>query len=93
MSPQQAAAKSTTDKEHREHRLSLHEVLKLLLSDGLIDREAAEKLQSDRHSQRSDIHPLTVLASLKWKSLKPPLTKSSSKWLLKPKNSPLPNFG
>ena len=23
----------------------------------------------------------------------PPLTKSSSKWLLKPKNSPLPNFG
>ena len=27
------------------------------------------------------------------KSLKPPLTKSSSKWLLKPKNSPLPNFG
>lgn len=36
---------------------------------------------------------LPAVPTARRKSLKPPLTKSSSKWLLKPKNSPLPNFG
>ena len=59
-------------KEHREHRLTLVEVVDALVADGLVDVPEAERFIKERRYFRGDIHPLIVVAEQKWKSARPP---------------------
>ena len=58
--------------ETKEHKLSLPEVLNMLISDGMVSQSVADTLISDRRLHRHDSHPLTLIAGQNWKSLLPP---------------------
>lgn len=66
-------------------RLTLGDVLRMLVSDNLVDKVQAEKLYKDRKLDTSKLHPLVVIAEQKWASLKPPHKQFSveglSHWL------------
>ena len=53
-------------------RLSLGDTLRMLVSDGMVDKAHAEKLYKDRKLDSSNLHPLVVIGEQKWKSLKAP---------------------
>ena len=53
-------------------RLTLGDVLRMLVNDGMLDKVQAEKLYKDRKLDSSKLHPLVVIGEQKWKSLKPP---------------------
>ncbi|HEY0562396.1 MAG TPA: type II/IV secretion system protein, partial [Methylophilus sp.] len=53
-------------------KLTLGEVLRLLVSDARIEKTQAEKLYKDRKKDSSNLHPIVVIAEQKWKDLKPP---------------------
>ncbi len=53
-------------------RLSLGDTLRMLVSDGLVDKAHAEKLYKDRKLDSSNLHPLVVIGEQKWKGLKTP---------------------
>ncbi len=54
-------------------KLELGELLEWLVADGLVDAEAADKLKLTRRAVgKSELHPLVILATQKWKSLLPP---------------------
>ncbi|MDI1310289.1 MAG: GspE/PulE family protein [Methylotenera sp.] len=53
-------------------RLTLGDTLRMLVSDGLVDKAHAEKLYKDRKLDSSNLHPLVVIGEQKWKSLKIP---------------------
>ena len=55
-----------------EHRLSVAELLGLLVSDGLVAKSEAEVLLADTRLKRQVTHPLAIIADQKWKSLLPP---------------------
>ncbi|MDE2586193.1 MAG: type II/IV secretion system protein, partial [Betaproteobacteria bacterium] len=55
-----------------DHRLTLPEVLKMLVADGLVPAAEAEVLARERRLHRGDVHPLVVIADQKWKSVQPP---------------------
>ncbi|MDR2112260.1 MAG: GspE/PulE family protein [Candidatus Accumulibacter sp.] len=55
-----------------DHRLTVKEVLGMLLSDGMVDKAEAEALISDSRLKRQTAHPLVIIAEKKWKSQKPP---------------------
>ncbi len=55
-----------------EHKLTLPEILGLLVADGMISQVAADALIADRRGQRQDVHPLPVIAGRNMKSLHPP---------------------
>ena len=55
-----------------EHRLSVAELLGLLVNDGLVDKSEAEVLLADTRLKRQVAHPLSIIADQKWKSLLPP---------------------
>ncbi len=54
-------------KHTKEHRLSVSEVLGLLIDDGLVQQEEADKMLT-RARQYGDIHPLILIADHKWKT-------------------------
>jgi general secretion pathway protein E len=56
----------------REHKLTLAEVLGMLIADGMIGQEQADALIAARRGQRHDSHPLLLIAEQNWKSLTPP---------------------
>jgi len=60
------------DEPDSDRKLNLSEVLDELVAEGIVGRAAADKLIADRRMQRADLHPLTVIADQKWKSLLPP---------------------
>ena len=66
-------------------RLSLGDVLRMLVNDGMLDKFQAEKLYKDRKLDSSNLHPLVVVGEQKWKSLKPPhkaiTVEGLSSWL------------
>ncbi|MDA0189104.1 MAG: GspE/PulE family protein [Proteobacteria bacterium] len=68
-----------------EHRLTLPEVLGMLVADGMVERGEADALIADSRLRRIEAHPLVVIADQKWKSLLPPhrpLTlEDLSEWL------------
>ncbi len=51
-----------------EHRLTLSEVLEWMVADGLVGRDAAEALKTERRLHGGRIHPLVVIADQKWRS-------------------------
>ena len=53
-------------------RLTLGDALRMLVSDGIVDKVYAEKLYKDRKLDSSNLHPLVVIGEQKWKSLKSP---------------------
>lgn len=53
-------------------RLTLGDTLRMLVSDGIVDKAHAEKLYKDRKLDSSNLHPLVVIGEQKWKSLKSP---------------------
>ena len=55
-----------------EHRLSVAELLGLLVDDGLVIKPEAELLLADTRLKRQVAHPLAVIADQKWKSQRPP---------------------
>lgn len=66
-------------------RLTLGDVLRMLVNDGVIDKLDAEKLYKDRKLDTSNLHPLVVIGEQKWKSLKVPhkaiTVEGLSNWL------------
>jgi general secretion pathway protein E len=55
-----------------EHKLTLPELLGLLVADGLISQTIADAMLTERRGQRLNAHPLTIIAGQNWKSLLPP---------------------
>jgi general secretion pathway protein E len=55
-----------------EHKLTLQELLGLLVSDGMISQAVADAMIAERRGQRQNAHPLTTIAGQNWKSLLPP---------------------
>lgn len=53
-------------------KLTLGEVLRMLVNDGRINKEHAEKLYKDRKKDSSNLHPIVIIADQKWKDLKSP---------------------
>jgi general secretion pathway protein E len=56
----------------QEHPLSLPEVLRDLVADGLVTKDAADRLAADRRHARVTAHPLVVVAEQKWKDPRNP---------------------
>lgn len=54
--------------EIREHRLTLAEVLGLLIADGMIMQSDADTLIGGQRRPHHETHPLTVIARQNWKS-------------------------
>lgn len=55
-----------------EHRLTVAEILGLLVADGLVSQADADALVKESRLKRLVVHPLTIVADQKWKSLQPP---------------------
>ena len=53
-------------------KLSLGELLRMLVNDQRIDKIAAEKLYKDRKLDSTKLHPIVVVGEQKWKDLKSP---------------------
>ena len=68
-------------------QLSLGDVLRLLVNDGMIEKAAAEKLYKDRKLASASLHPLVVVGEQKWKDLNSPHKALSiellARWLAK----------
>lgn len=66
-------------------RLTLGNVLRMLVNDGMLDKFQAEKLYKDRKLDSSNLHPLVVVGEQKWKNLHTPhkamTVESLSTWL------------
>ena len=60
------------DKSVHEHRLTLVEVLEMLVADGMVSQADAEALRAERRLQGGMIHPLIIIADQKWRSAQPP---------------------
>ena len=52
-----------------DHKLTLAEVLGMLLADTMIDQAQADALIASRRGHRHDSHPLTLVSEQSWKSL------------------------
>jgi general secretion pathway protein E len=55
-----------------EHKLTLQEVLEMLVADGMVSQTTADLLIAERRAHRNDAHPLAVIAGRQLKSLLPP---------------------
>ena len=55
-----------------DHRLTVAEVLGLLVADGLVDKSDADSLIAESRLKRLTAHPLTIVADQKWKSRRAP---------------------
>jgi general secretion pathway protein E len=55
-----------------DHRLELSQVLADMVTDGLVPKETADQLVSNRRFSRGTTHPLVVIADQKWKDPRQP---------------------
>jgi len=55
-----------------DHRLTVAEVLGLLVADGIVAKPEADALIAEFRLKRLTAHPLVIVADQKWKSLLPP---------------------
>lgn len=62
-------------------RLTLGDTLRILVNDGILDKEQAEKLYKDHKLDSSNLHPLVVIGEQKWKSLNTPHNAITVEWL------------
>ena len=59
-------------KPQADHRLELAQLLADLVADGLVPKETADQLVSNRRFARGNTHPLAVIADQKWKDPRQP---------------------
>src|SRR5688572_24410664 len=52
--------------------VTLAQLLEGLVADGLVPKEAADKLAADRRFTRHEVHPLVLIADQKWKDPRSP---------------------
>ena len=68
-----------------DRRLELSQLLADLVTDGLVPKDAADQLASNRRFARGDTHPLVVIADQKWKDPREPRKllhlEALSQWL------------
>ncbi len=64
-------SKDTAEKPH-EHKITIGEILRLLVHDGMVPKEEAELLYHDQKQVNSSMHPLVILGNQKWKSMRSP---------------------
>jgi general secretion pathway protein E len=66
-------------------RLSLGDILRMLVNEGKLDKVNAEKLYKDRKLDSSSLHPIIVIGEQKWKDMQSPHKVMSvdflSRWL------------
>jgi general secretion pathway protein E len=62
-----------TEFNTHEHRLTLSEILELMVGDGLIDPDTAEALKTERRLHSAKVHPLVVIADQKWRTTGSPV--------------------
>ena len=55
-----------------EHRLTVAELLGLMVADGLVEKTDADALIAESRLRRQVVHPLVLIGEQKWKSLLPP---------------------
>lgn len=71
--------------EKTEGRLTLGDVLRMLVNDGLVEKSQAEQLYKDRKLDRSNLHPLVVVGEQKWRNFaapdKPLTVEALTVWL------------
>ena len=65
-------AEEHSHKAAPDHRLTIKEVLGMLVRDGMVDKPEAEALVAESRLKRLSAHPLTLIAEQKWKSQKAP---------------------
>jgi len=58
--------------KNQDHKITVGEILRWLVQDGMVPKEQAERLYQDHKQERSSLHPLVILGEQKWKNLKPP---------------------
>ncbi|MBP7489510.1 MAG: type II/IV secretion system protein [Azospira sp.] len=85
MSASTSASATSAKATVAEHRLTLGELVKLLVEDGMVDAVVADGLVKERRYHRGDVHPLVVIADQNWKSLVPPhkplILETLTEWL------------
>ena len=54
------------------HKLTLEEILRQMVRENLVPKPDADKLLQDRRLDRSNLHPLTIIADRQWKNPQPP---------------------
>ncbi|HLD09819.1 MAG TPA: GspE/PulE family protein [Methylophilaceae bacterium] len=59
-------AKAASILKQPQGRLTLGDLLRMLVNDGLVDKADAEKLYKDRKMDSSNLHPFVVVAEQKW---------------------------
>ena len=66
-------------------KLSLGDVLRMLVNDGRLDKHEAERLYKDRKLDSSNLHPIIIVGEQKWKDLRAPYKVMNadflSRWL------------
>ena len=62
----------TTNTVKSKAKLSLGDVLRMLVNDGKLDKHEAEKLYKDRKLDSSNLHPIIIIGEQKWKDLRAP---------------------
>lgn len=55
-----------------DHKLTLAEVLGMLVTDCIIEQQQADALIAQRRGQRHDVHPLIVISDQNWRNASPP---------------------
>ena len=65
-------SKSEAGVRPTQGKLTLGDVLRMLVNDGLVEKTQAEQLYKDRKMDSSNLHPLVILGEQKWKSLLAP---------------------
>jgi general secretion pathway protein E len=78
-------SKAVSTIKQPQGRLTLGDVLRMMVNDGLVEKSQAEKLFKDRKLDSSNLHPFVVIAEQKWQtasSPKKPLTvESITTWM------------
>ncbi len=68
-----------------EHKITLGEILRWLVQDGLVAKDAAERLYQDLKNSKSSLHPLVIIGEQKWLERKEPhkplTTEVLTEWL------------
>ncbi|MBI1175446.1 MAG: type II/IV secretion system protein [Sideroxydans sp.] len=58
--------------ETKDHKLTLPEVLGMLVADGMVSQSAADALMTEQRLRRQAGHPFTIIAAQSWKSQQAP---------------------
>jgi general secretion pathway protein E len=70
-----------TEFNTHEHRLTLSEILELMVGDGLTDQATADALKTERRLHSAKVHPLIVIADQKWRTTGVPIRLLSLEYL------------